>query len=335
MYIYCGAGIFTILCFFLGLGKCFAPTNCDSLNLMRNSIPVILLFLLVRTGYAQYYEVGLFGGVSNYQGDLAPVAFNPVETHLATGVFAKYNFNKYFSVKASYYNGRISGDDSHYDQAFRQKRNLHFRSDIHEFSLFGEMNITGFQPHRHKNLLSPYVFAGIGFFHFNPQAQYNGQWVDLQPLGTEGQGTSAYPNRIPYDLTQLCIPMGLGFKGNISRHWNLGIELGWRKTFTDYLDDVSSTYVAKEILLAENGVLAWELSNRSDEINNGVEYLKDDQYLRGDPVDKDWFFFVGLIVSYNMDLVLEGLKKNQYYVKGNRFKGRREGRKQMGCPGKF
>jgi hypothetical protein len=306
------------------------------LNLLK--MKQTFLFIALLSSFllrSQYFELGVFGGVSNYQGDLAPFAFNPTETHLASGLFVKYNFNKYFSLKTSYYRGTISGDDSHYDQPFRVKRNLHFRSELNEFSLFGEMNITGFQPHKHKNLLSPYIFAGIGFFHFNPKAEYEGNWIELQPLGTEGQGTSAYPDRKPYALTQLCVPLGVGFKGNITRKWNLGVEFGWRKTFTDYLDDVSDTYVDKEILLAENGVLSWELSNRSDEINDGVEWLKDDNYLRGDPINKDWYFFVGCIVSYNMDLILEGLKKNDYYIEGKRFKGRKEGRKQMGCPGKF
>ena len=283
---------------------------------------------------AQYYELGVFGGFSNYQGDLAPFAFNPAETHLASGVFAKYNFNKFLAVKVSYYSGSLSGNDALYDQPFRVKRNLHFETAINEVAVMGEMNITGFQPHRHKNLLSPYVFAGIGLFHFNPKANFEGNWVELQPLGTEGQGTEAYPDREPYRLTQINVPLGIGFKGNISRNWNIGVELGWRKTFTDYIDDVSNTYVAKEILIAENGALAWELSNRSDEINDGVEWLKDDNYLRGDPTDKDWYFFTGFIVSYNLSLIQEGLRRNQYYVEGKPYKGTRQARKKMGCPEK-
>ncbi len=295
---------------------------------------IVLLLTISSPINAQYYELGVFGGFSNYQGDLAPFAFNPAETHLASGIFAKYNFNKFFAVKASYYSGALSGNDNLYDQPFRFKRNLHFETSINEVALMGEMNITGFQPHRHKNLLSPYIFAGIGLFHFNPKAYFEGNWVELQPLGTEGQGTSAYPERKPYALTQINMPLGIGFKGNIPRNWNIGIELGWRKTFTDYIDDVSNTYVAKEILIAENGALSWELSNRSDEINNGVELLKDDNYLRGDPTDKDWFFFTGFIVSYNLSLIQEGLKRNQYYLEGKPFKGTRQARKQMGCPGK-
>jgi hypothetical protein len=295
-----------------------------------------VFFVSVATlSQAQYFEFGMFGGVSNYQGDLAPVAFKPSETHLAPGMFIKYNFNKFVSIKTSYYHGKISGYDSHYLDPFRQKRNLSFESNIDEISLFGEVYLTGYQPHKKKNLLSPYVFGGVGMFNFNPRAFYNGAWYDLQPLGTEGQGTNAYPDRKPYSLWQVCLPLGLGFKGSISPHWNAGVEFGWRKVFTDYLDDVSSTYVDKEILIAENGLMSWELSNRFDEVNGGVEWLKDDTYLRGDPTDDDWYFFCGFIVSYNLDPINTEMIGYRYYDDGKifPFRGKRDAYKKMGCPG--
>ncbi len=294
-----------------------------------------IVLLLPLPAAAQYFELGIFTGVSNYQGDLAPVAFKPSETHLAPGVFAKFNFNKFAALKASYYHGKLSGYDSHYAEPFRQKRNLSFVSNIDEISLFGEINITGYQPLKRKNLLSPYAFLGIGMFHFNPRAEYMGEWYDLQPLGTEGQGTNAYPDREPYKLWQVCVPLGLGFKRAINEHWNVGVEFGWRKLFTDYVDDVSSTYVSKEILIAENGLLSWELSNRYDEVNDGVEWLKDDTYLRGDPADKDWYFFCGFIASYNLDPIIGAMTGFHYFdqTKNRKFRGLRDSRKRMGCPG--
>ncbi|MFN0276328.1 MAG: DUF6089 family protein [Chitinophagales bacterium] len=297
------------------------------------SITTILLVCICSTGNAQYFEVGLFGGASNYQGDLAPFAFTPKETHLAYGYFTKFNFNKYASLKISGYYGEISGDDKNSKNEWRLRRNLSFRSEIWELSTFAEINLTGFDPHSRKKLLSPYAFIGFGVFHFNPQAFYEGQWYDLQPLGTEGQGTSAYPDRDKYKLMSFSFPMGLGFKGSITEHWNVALEMGWRKTFTDYLDDVSSTYIAKEILIAENGELSWELSNRMDETIYGEGFEPDDSKYRGDPDDLDWYIFSGITVSYNFDLLRWDLQKNTYKEDGNgKTNGLKSSRKKMGCP---
>ena len=118
-------------------------------------------------------------------------------------------------------------------------------------------------------------------------------------------------------------------KRAINEHWNVGVEFGWRKLFTDYVDDVSSTYVSKEILIAENGLLSWELSNRYDEVNDGVEWLKDDTYLRGDPADKDWYFFCGFIASYNLDPIIGAMTGFHYFdqTKNRKFRGLRDSRK--------
>jgi len=297
------------------------------------TVYIVLFLNIYCCGYAQYFEIGLFGGASNYQGDLAPVAFEPVETHLAYGYFTKFNFNRFLSLKASAYYGKISGSDVNSSDEWRVRRNLSFRSDIWELSAFGEVNITGLDPHARKKLLSPYVFVGFGVFHFNPQAYYLGQWYDLQPLGTEGQGTSAYPDREKYKLTDFSIPMGLGFKGSLSEHWNIAVEMGWRKTFTDYLDDVSSTYVAKEILIAENGELAWELSNRMDETPLDPGLDPDDTKYRGDPNDLDWYIFSGITISYNFGLLRWDTEKTEYKEGASgRKNGLKSSRKKMGCP---
>lgn len=297
------------------------------------SFCIILLIFIYSTCNAQYFEVGLFGGVSNYQGDLAPFAFVPKETHLSYGYFTKFNFNRFLSLKLSGYYGKISGDDNNSENEWRQRRNLSFRSNIWELSGFAEVNLTGYDPHARKKLLTPYAFLGFGVFHFNPQAYYEGQWYDLQPLGTEGQGTTAYPGREKYKLINYSFPIGLGFKGSVSEHWNIALEMGWRKTFTDYLDDVSSTYVAKEILIAENGELSWELSNRMDETPEGAGLEPDDTKYRGDPHDLDWYIFSGVTISYNFSLMGWDATKISYkdVEQGNR-NGLKSSKKKMGCP---
>ena len=238
---------------------------------------------------AQYKEIGIFAGISNYQGDLSPAELSQSlnRTHASFGVFGRYNMNNYLSVKLGATYGTISGDDADSNR----ERNLNFKSDLLDVSVTGEFNILGYQPYALERVFSPYIFAGVGIVHFNPRTQYEGEWVELQPLGTEGQGSSAeYGSK--YGLTQVVIPFGGGLKYAINDSWNLGAELGFRKTFTDHLDDVSDRYVDEDLLLANNGELSVALANRTGEpIPAGR--------LRGNPDNKDWYIFTGFSVSYN------------------------------------
>ena len=255
-----------------------------------------MLLLLPVTASSQKLELGVFGGLSNYQGDLAPVAFTLRETKPAYGFVARYNVNKFFTLRANGMYGRISGNDGKTLLEWRHIRNLSFETHIYELSLVSELHLFGYEDCGGKRF-SPYAYFGLGVFNFNPKTIYNGQWVELQPLGTEGQGTSLYPERQPYKLTQVSIPFGGGIKFRVGRGLNLSAEIGWRKTFTDYLDDVSLTYVDRDILIAENGLLSHNLSNRSGEVlPSPINRLNGEQ--RGDPTDKDWYLFGGLILSY-------------------------------------
>ena len=159
---------------------------------------------------------------------------------------------------------------------------------------------SGFTAKRLRQRFSPYVFAGVSVFNHNPRAFYNGQWIDLQPLGTEGQGTTAFPERDPYGLTQVGVPMGGGVRIALTEKWTLGAEVKFTKTFTDYLDDVSTTYVAQDVLIAENGILAWNLSNRTGEYLNTEPLNWDEAVVRGDPADKDWFIVGGITIARNL-----------------------------------
>ena len=159
------------------------------LKLMKRIVLILCLGMMMCYAHAQQYvEVGVFGGLSNYQGDLAPVAFVPKETHAAFGAFYKFNLNYWFAFKGSLYSGLISGNDDNSTEEWKQQRNLSFQTPIQEASLYFELFLKKYNPNYKWNIMSPYIFFGISLYHFNPRANYMGVWYDLQPLGTEGQG---------------------------------------------------------------------------------------------------------------------------------------------------
>ena len=243
---------------------------------------------------AQHMELGVMAGISNYGGDLGAESFfkSFSQTHAAFGGFFRYNVNNYVAARLNVYYGNISGDDAKANTQEREDRNLSFKSSMLEFGLTGEFNILGYQPYNLERIFSPYLFAGVAVFRYNPKTFYDGRWVELQPLGTEGQGLSSQPDRDFYSLTELAVPFGIGAKYAINDHWNLGLELGYRLTFTDYLDDVSTTYVDVDELLTNRGELAVALSNRSNTPKAPGEG-------RGDPSDNDFYFIGGFTISYN------------------------------------
>jgi hypothetical protein len=165
---------------------------------------------------------------------------------------AVYKYAYGLRLEATY--GTVSASDADLKSVAastggRYQRNLSFRSRIEELALVAEfypLYIFVDWPNTKYNApkLSPYILAGIGVFHFNPQAQDStGSWIDLQPLHTEGEGFTQYPDRKEYKLTQINFPVGLGLKYELSDKVNIRAELMWRILQTDYLDDVSTTYI--------------------------------------------------------------------------------------------
>lgn len=271
---------------------------------------------------AQGWEVGILGGVSNYQGDLSPSRdwYSLGPSHAAFGGFVRYNPHRLVSGKFGVNYSSVSADDANAQDGGRVMRNLSFKSSILEFSLVGEFNILGYQPYNLAEVFTPYLFGGVAAFVFNPQAELDGVSYDLQPLGTEGQGLAAYPDRQYYRLTEIAIPMGAGVKYAINDRWNLGLELGARKTFTDYLDDVSTTYVNDADILEERGEIALALANRTGTTKSFGDGRG--STISGNIAD-DWYFTAGLTISYNfLDNGLVGSRNR-----------RRGGKK--GCPGSF
>ncbi len=263
---------------------------------MKNILLVALLALSPIFAAAQYLEGGIFLGGSNYEGDLVgkrALGVELNETHLSGGLLLRYNINDWVGVRGSFTYGQISGTDANSDADYRLERNLSFRSDILEVAVIPEFNILGFNPY--DRYYSPYVFVGLAIFNFNPQAEYNDQWYDLQPLGTEGQGLPGRPSQ--YNLTQLAIPFGVGFKYAIDEYWTVAFEITNRYTMTDYLDDISSTYIDRAELLQARGEIAANLANRTGEYL-GTEPVNTPGVARG-TVNRDWYTWSGFTITYS------------------------------------
>lgn len=288
---------------------------------MRIQTFLFLLFLPICLG-AQYIEVGGSIGASNYLGDLAPASLSTSigQTNWSKGCFVRYHVNPHYAIRIGFTQGVISAADKFAtDNNSRKNRNLSFRSKIWETALLNEINILDFHPKKKTYLLSPFIFGGIAFFRFNPQAELNGEWYDLQPLGTEGQGLPNYDKK--YALSQLSIPVGVGVKIAMNENFTIAFESGTRKTYTDYLDDVSDSYPNLELLAIENGDLAAQLSWRQGELNEDALPPAEGSG-RGDATDSDWYIFSQITISYNF---LNGKKQ------GKRGKRKRK-KRWLKCP---
>jgi hypothetical protein len=185
----------------------------------------------------------------------------------------------------------------------RYQRNLSFRSNIFELSLVGEIHPRYFKQYRTNEKLpriSPYLLGGIGYFVFNPQAKYDGVWTDLRPLSTEGQGFAEYPDRKPYKLKQINFPVGAGFRYKVSTLINFNFECVYRILNTDYLDDVSTRYVDKNLYSHYfNGfqlTQALSLQDRQTELAGGQPANTND--MRGNSTKNDAYFSFNFKVGF-------------------------------------
>jgi hypothetical protein len=184
----------------------------------------------------------------------------------------------------------------------RYERNLSFKSRITDLHLAFELHPLFFKNYDEDESprYSPYFIAGVGLFSFDPQAYLNGQWHALHPLKTEGQGFSEYPGRTPYKLTQINFPVGFGIKYEINTFLNARIELVHRILTTDYLDDVSTTYIDPDLfatyLPTNLANLARQLFDRQSELNPG--HIPAEGGQRGDPKDNDAFFSIQLKIGF-------------------------------------
>ncbi len=259
---------------------------------MKFLFSFIASILIALTVNAQGFNLNLFLGTSNYQGDLQDKRFTFNQSHLAGGVGLSYDLTEKFSLRGGIMFGKISGDDK---QGRNKARNLNFSSGLTEGHLGAQYYITPLG----QRSLTPYVFAGVALYHFNPYTHdTSGTKYYLKSLSTEGEGFIA--GKGYYNLTQMAIPFGGGVKLSLSDKINVGLEIGFRKLFTDYLDDVSDVYVDRNLLLANRGAKAVELAYRGDEIKNGTFTYPDGGTQRGSPKVKDWYYFTGLTLSYKL-----------------------------------
>lgn len=253
----------------------------------------LLLFIALTILAQSQARIGVFGGVSNYLGDLTHNIYK--NSGPAIGLTLSYPITNRISIRGGFTYGKVKGADSLNPRQDFKLRNLSFQSSISEFSLVGEINTFDMSYKR----WSPYVFGGLAVYHFNPYTfdQQNNK-VFLQPLGTEGQGIAGYPNR-PYSLTQLALPFGGGIKFDISENVRIALEVGLRKLFTDYLDDVSGQYADPNDLFAARGQQAVDISYRGDEVGGNLNYPSKG-FDRGSPKYKDFYYFSGIHLSFQL-----------------------------------
>lgn len=268
------------------------------------------------------YVVGI--GVANFLGDLGGA--NQIGTHFvkdlelsmtrpSVAIGMRYKFNKRMAVKGGFYYQLVSGYDKLTKEQFRMNRNLAFRSSLYELSVQAEFYFTKEQQghlYKIKNAkgmksydFQGYIFLGFGGLYFNPKANYNGRWEALQPLGTEGQGLPGGPKK--YKRITACIPYGLGVKEGLNKDWSIGLEVGMRYTFSDYIDDVSSNYYDNAAIKTANGQMAADLADPSlykmpPELggDNTDSWQSAPGQQRGNPKDKDAYMFINITISYKM-----------------------------------
>lgn len=257
------------------------------------------LFLLNCCILQAQHNVGISLGIAQYTGDLTPSdKLFLYEPHVAVALAYQYQFHHHFAIESKLLYTQLSGSDHHFDQDEPHlKRNLHFRSPLAELSLNAVIYVLPFNPIYKKQSFSPFFIVGVAGFYFNPMAKIHGDWIELQPLGTEGQGLSQYPERQKYQRVQIALPFGIGFKFAFSPVIHGSLQFIARKTFTDYLDDVSQTYLPTSEIEAGNGTLAAQLSNRTYDIDgNQIELTGEQRGGKGN----DWYFVTAFSITYRI-----------------------------------
>lgn len=254
---------------------------------------ISLLALSIGSTFAQKSEIGAFVGTSFYIGDLSHSTIFS-ECGIAGGVVYRYNFTPRWALKANIMFANVHASDAKSNGLY--ERNLSFKSPITELSVQAEVNFLKIYNQKGYNRFSPYVFAGVAVFSFNPQAVYkDGKTYDLQPFGTEGQGLM--PGKKEYALCSFAIPFGIGLKVNIGRYVSIGAEWGVRFTCTDYLDDVSGVYYDNEDLRLQRGDIIADLADRSPEIG---QTLHDHGSQRGNFNTTDFYSFCGGTITFKI-----------------------------------
>jgi hypothetical protein len=283
------------------------------------------------------FEAGFNFGPSFFLGDLGGNQgigtkfikdINPEVTKMQKGIYCTYYPNDVIGLRLSYQSTFVAGDDNliktngRYETK-RKERRLDFRSKIQEFNAVIEFYPT--MLFRNRNdfeyqipKFQPYGFIGLGIFHFDPEGSLpnpdgSKSWYKLHELRTEGQGMAEYPDRKPYQLTQMNVPMGFGLRVNVNEAISTSLECNYRATFTDYIDDVSTKYIDPinfdKYLSPEKADIAWQIHDKSMMFgtSNPNRYSPGSQ--RGNPKNTDSYFSFLFKLGINLNAIT-GLERS-------------------------
>lgn len=273
--------------------------------MIRKIVIFALLFnpaiSFAQNSVVQEGEFGVGLGAGHYFGDLNTRA-KLNRPKIAAGIFFRKNFGNYVAMRVGASFAQLGYSDVYNTHnEFMNRRNLSFNTNVWELALQGDFNFYRFLPGEPGLNFTPYITLGVGIFNYDPYAFLGNEKYYLRPLGTEGQGSSLYPDRKQYSAMSVCIPFGVGVKYSLNERFNIGFEVVHRFTNTDYLDDVSKTYVDPSVfptLPPDNSPSpAFLLSDRSYEIGPPIG-IKDRQ--RGNSQQKDQFATALFYVTFNL-----------------------------------
>ena len=255
-----------------------------------------LLPLLVN-GQA-HHEAGLTVGVANYYGDLQDKLFPNYGYKPMAGIFYKYFMSPRVGIRLGAAYSNLSAADSLSEVPVKRQRNLRFSTHLFEMHAGLEVNFWPIDIDR-RSRVTPYLFGGVSVFYTNPFTDgMRGERVYLRPLSTEGQGIPVYPDRKEYNVVNTAFPIGGGMKFFLGRTLIITTELGFRYTNTDYIDDVSKSYVNLDTLMAYRSKQAVQLAYRGNTVPGAdLNYNPNYQYQRGDSRANDWYWFGSISVG--------------------------------------
>ena len=272
-------------------------------GLINCLLVVSALFIWPQQSNAQwnekkYWEYGALFGGAGYMGEFTEGVANSEDWNAMAGFIMKYHFDRKIAFRFGLSAGTISGNDENSSYIWRRNRNLNFRSRVYEAYIAPEMHF--FTGPAFTKGVHPYVSAGLGFAYFEPQTYFNNQWINLRPLGTEGQGLDVVGSIEKYNPYTLTFPIGLGVQFHAGNSWFIGIELNYRYTLTDYLDDVSGYYPDPSAMSIRYGAESMnvQLSDRridAEQYSGTFEFYPLQQ--RGNPSDKDRYFLFGISLT--------------------------------------
>jgi hypothetical protein len=246
-------------------------------------------------------EFGVGLGAGHYFGDLNTRA-HLNRPKIAASIFFRKNFSNYISARIQGTYARLGYSDVYNGHnEYMWRRNLSFNTNVWELTLQGDFNFFRFMPGEADYNFTPYITFGVGAFSYDPFAYLNKEKIYLRPLNLEGQGSTLYPDRKPYSTMGICVPVGVGVKYALNDRINVGFEILHRFTNTDYLDDVSTTYVDPIVLYDPSSQLppppSLLLYDRSYEVGDPIGLPG---RMRGNSKQKDQFVTAQFHVTFNL-----------------------------------